>query len=106
MEYLLKNFKLSKSGVANPISKIINKSFETSTFPDKLKEAQVVPLHKKNNTLDKGNYRPVSILPMISKIFERAVNSQIVELFDSYFHTFFICFSERLRMPNCFIKGN
>ena len=56
MEYLLKNFKLSKSGVANPISKIINKSFETSTFPDKLKEAQVVPLHKKNNTLDKGNY--------------------------------------------------
>jgi hypothetical protein len=56
MEYLLKIFKLSKSGVANPISKIINKSFETSTFPDKLKEAQVVPLHKKNNTLDKGNY--------------------------------------------------
>jgi hypothetical protein len=35
--------------------------------PDKLKEAQVVPLHKKNNTLDKGNYRTVSILPMISK---------------------------------------
>ena len=78
MEYLLKNFKLSKSGVANPISKIINKSFETSTFPDKLKEAQVVPLHKKNNTLDKGNYRPVSILPMISKIFERAVNCRIL----------------------------
>ena len=47
----------------------------------------MVPLHKKNNTLDKGNYRPVSILPMISKIFERAVNSQIVEFFDSHFHT-------------------
>ena len=61
-----KILKLSKSAVAKPISKILNKSFDTSIFPDK------VPLHKKNNTLDKGNYRPVSILPMISKIFERA----------------------------------
>ena len=45
-----KILKLSKSVVVKPISKIINKSFETSTFPDKLKEAQVVPLHRKNNT--------------------------------------------------------
>ena len=41
-----KILKLSKSAVAKPISKIVNKSFETSTFPDKFKEAQVVPLHK------------------------------------------------------------
>jgi hypothetical protein len=35
-------------------------------FPNRLKEAQVVPLHKKNDPLDKKNYRPVSILPTIS----------------------------------------
>ena len=52
----------------------------------------MVPLHKKYNTLDKGNYWPVSILPMISKIFERAVNSQIVKFFDSRFHTFLSAF--------------
>jgi hypothetical protein len=42
---------------------------------DKLKIAQVVPIHKKNSTLLKGNYRPVSILPTISKKFERENNS-------------------------------
>jgi hypothetical protein len=34
-------------------------------FPEKLKEAQVVPCYKKSNALDKSNYRPVSILPVI-----------------------------------------
>ena len=59
-----------------PISKLINKSFEFPVFPNKLKEAYVIPLHKKSNTLDKGNYRPVSILPMISKHFERSIETQ------------------------------
>jgi hypothetical protein len=36
-------------------------------FPEKLKEAQAVPCYKKSNALDKSNYRPVSILPVISK---------------------------------------
>jgi hypothetical protein len=50
--------------VSYPISKLITKSFEFSVFPNKLKEAHVIPLYKKSNTLDKGNYRPVSILPV------------------------------------------
>ena len=41
---------------------------EKSTFPDALKKAQVVPIHKKNIILEKGNYRPVSVLPNISKL--------------------------------------
>jgi hypothetical protein len=45
-----------------------NKSFETSTFPDKLREAQVVPLHKKNNTLDKGNYRDLDNFKILEDI--------------------------------------
>jgi hypothetical protein len=46
----------------------VNLSISTSTFPDRLKEAQVAPIHKKNSVLEKGNYRPVSVLPAISKI--------------------------------------
>ena len=64
----------------------------------------MVPLHKKNNTLDKGNYRPVSILPMISKIFERAVNSQIVEFFDSHFHTFLSAFRKGYGCQTALLK--
>lgn len=89
-----KNLKLSKTVVSKPISNLINKSFETSVFPDRLKEAQVVPLHKKNNTLEKGNYRPVSVsmLPMISKLFKREIDAQMVKVFNSHFHIFLSAF--------------
>jgi hypothetical protein len=55
---------------------LVNKSISLGKFPEKLKEAQVVP-YKKSNALDKSNYRPVSILPVISKFFERAINVYI-----------------------------
>ena len=64
----------------------------------------MVPLHKKYNTLDKGNYWPVSILPMISKIFERAVNSQIVKFFDSHFHTFLSAFRKGYGCQTALLK--
>ena len=49
------------------------------TFPSKLKLADVSPLHKKGVRMDKSNYRPVSILPAISKIYESIMYSD--ELF-------------------------
>jgi hypothetical protein len=68
---------------------LINKSFEFSVFPNKLKEAHVIPLHKKSNTLDiKKNYRPVGILPMISKKMKRSIETQLQEFFNSHFHNF------------------
>ena len=57
-----------KPVIAKPISELINKSISLAKFPEKLKEAQVVPCYKKSNALHKSNYRPVSILPVISKI--------------------------------------
>jgi hypothetical protein len=46
-----------------------------------IKEAQVAPIHKKNSVLVKGNYRPVSVLPAISKMFENAIEAQLVNYF-------------------------
>ena len=42
-----------------------------SEFPDQLSLADVIPLHKKGSSTDKGNYRPISLLPAFSKVFER-----------------------------------
>ena len=53
---------------------------------------QVVPIHKKNSVLDKGNYRPVSILPALSKVFENAINTQLSAYFDDIFHPFLAAF--------------
>ena len=53
----------------------------TCTFPSKLKLADVSPLHKKGVHMDKSNYRPLSILPAISKIYERVLYTQIYRKF-------------------------
>ena len=58
----------AKPIIVKPLTDIVNLSISTSTFSDCLKEAQVAPIHKKNNVLEKGNYRPVlSVLPAIKK---------------------------------------
>ena len=77
----------------------INCSFEQDTFPDKLKEACVVSLHKKKSKLEVGNYRPVSVLPTVSKLFERAMFDQLSDFFEHIFNPFFVCISAWLRMP-------
>ena len=57
----------------SPITKIINLSFENECFLDDLKLAEVSPIFKKNNDLHKENYRPVSVLCNVSKVFERII---------------------------------
>ena len=59
------------------ITKIINVSFENGHFPDELKLAEVSPIFKKNNYLDKENYRSASILSHVLKVFERIMYMQI-----------------------------
>ena len=45
-------------------------------FPDKLKVADITPVHKKLSTVSKTNYRPVSVLAVVSKVFERFIDNQ------------------------------
>ena len=59
------------------LTKIINLSLRNGCFPDELKAAEVSPTFKKNDDLEKENYRPVSVLPHMSKVFERIMYTQI-----------------------------
>lgn len=68
--------------IACPLSHVINLSLIQGTVPDDLKSARVVPLFKKNDKTEVGNYRPVSILTIISKIFERVVYDQVESYLD------------------------
>ena len=68
-----------------PITVMINTSFE-AFFPNKLNEAQVVPLYKKNSQLEVVNYRPVSILPVVSKFFESTIYQKLIDIFKNIFH--------------------
>ena len=62
-----------------------NRSITSSSFPDKLKLADISPIHKKDDRSEKKNYRPVSILPTVSKIYEKIMYYQIYEYFENKF---------------------
>ena len=51
-----------------------NNSMYISTFPETLKKADVIPVSKENDKLIKSNYHPISILPVIPKVFEKCMN--------------------------------
>ena len=63
--------KTSINSIANPLTCISNQSFKTGRFPSKLKVAKNIPSFKKGDEHDFNNYRPISLLPPISKVFEK-----------------------------------
>ncbi len=60
-----------------PLTQLFNITVEENQFPSALKCANVSPLHKKDDNTNKENYRPISILPSLSKIFERIMFQQM-----------------------------
>ncbi len=66
----VKLLKSIKTVLIKPLTVIINKMLKTGTFPDKLNIAKVIPLYKKDDETLLPNYRPISLLLAISKIFE------------------------------------
>ena len=58
---------------SNCMLKIVNISFVTGIFPDLCKIANVVSIFKKDDPLKCNNYRPISLLPIFSKMFEKLI---------------------------------
>ena len=65
--------------MAYPLSIIINQSLCTGVFPNRLKLAKVIPLYKKDDNKSFGNYRPISLLSSLSKVFEKIFFDQLYE---------------------------
>ena len=65
-----------------------NSCLRSGIFPDELKLAEVVPVYKKNDKKDKSNYRPISIISNISKIYERCIQTQLNEYFANFLSKF------------------
>ena len=69
--------KLAKVEILPVITHIVNLSLKYSSFPKLWKVAKVIPLHKKGDTFIPKNLRPVALLPIVSKILERAIFVQV-----------------------------
>ncbi len=74
-----KILKVSAPAIVQQITDICNHSIQHNTFPTAWKKARVSPLHKKNSTQDPENYRPISILPLLSKVLEKHVFNSFYE---------------------------
>ena len=70
----LKMLKVVVDLIVVPLCHIINVSFSTGVFPDILKIAKVLPLHKGGSTLDPNNFRPISLLSIFDKIIEKLMH--------------------------------
>jgi hypothetical protein len=67
-----------------PIVKLINNSFEAGIFPAIFKSSSVTPIFKSGDPTDVSNYRPISVLPLFSKIFERCMANRLINFANKY----------------------
>ena len=67
------------------LTRDINRCIDEGKFPSNLKNSDVTPVYKKDDRLQKQNYRPISILPTLSKIYERILHQQLYDYFNVIF---------------------
>ena len=71
------------TSIIKPLTIVINQVLNNGIFPDKLKIAKVVPIFKKGDCALTNNYRPISLLPVISKVIEKIIYTQLSLYFES-----------------------
>ena len=74
-----KLLKDSAYSIVSDLTKIVNASLFSQTFPDIWKKGKIVLLNKSNDPTSPNNYRPITILPILSKILEHVVHQQVYQ---------------------------
>ena len=72
-----KVLNMLKNDISEQLADLFNLSFTTGTFPTLLKTAKVIPIHKKDSKSNFTNYRPISLLSNLDKIFEKLMHSRL-----------------------------
>ena len=84
-------------------AKIFNEGTKECIFPSRLKLGDITPAHKKGDVIDKRNYRPISLLPAISKVFEKLYAAQISNYMENYFSKYLCGFRKGLSTQYCLL---
>ena len=75
-------FKQIAPTILKPLMLLINQVFNTGMFPERLKLTKVIPEFKKGDLKLSNNYRPISLLPVISKVLEKMIANQLAQYFE------------------------
>ena len=82
IDILMRIIKESKFLISDYLANFFNESLETGSYPDLLKIATVIPVHKGGSTLELSNYKRISILPPINKIFETILHKRLTKFWE------------------------
>lgn len=97
--------KLAKHVISEPLSELINETLiQKCHFPSAEKIACVTPAFKKDNRLDKSNYRPISVLNVFSKIFERYLLQQMIPFFNNILSKFLSAYRKRYSCQHVLLR--
>ena len=78
----------SAESIVGPLAYIVNLSIRSGVFPDDLKRAKIVPIYKKKAKTEPGNYRPVSVLSVISKVLKRVICEQLTDYIEKHYYLY------------------
>ena len=78
-EISIRVLKLCDKSIITALSILFQNCIETKTFPDTWKKSNIVPVHRKGDKQIDDNYRPVSLLTILRKIFERVISNSNFE---------------------------
>ena len=99
----VKLIKSNKDLFSHFIYHNFNNSLFSSNFPSNLKAADILPTHKKKDKSDIENYQPISILPTLSKIYERCMYDQMYKYFDQILSKYQCGFLQGYNTQHCLL---
>ncbi len=99
-----KTVKMCSNELSVTLAELISHSFETSRFPEDMKNAEISPIFKKKDDMIKDNYRPISLLEIISKVFETIVAEQLTEYFNDIFDPMLCAYRKKYGTEHVLIK--
>ena len=97
----VKIIKENKDLVSYFIYNNFNNALSSSQYPNGLKYADVTPVFKKDDKSDKSNYRPISILPNLSKVYKQIIQNQIYPFLKKNFSKYQCGFRKGFSAQNC-----
>ena len=103
-----KFLKFSGGKIIQPLTFLLNESIRPGIVLEKLKLAVVYPIHEKGSKMKVNNYYPISILPMICKIYEKLIHTRLMSFFtkNKTIHEHQLGFQKGIKSPEYAILDN
>ena len=89
--------------ISEHLSQSYNKAKNEFLFPNTLKSSDVIPIHKKDEKTLMKNYRPISLIPVVSKIFERNMYNEIMSYIEEHLSPFLFGFRKGHSSEQCLL---